>query len=43
MGHGGRPRHPARRRRFDRKPDGKPLGYGKPNFLNGEFVAYGRR
>ena len=24
-------------------PDGKPLGYGKPNFLNGEFVAYGRR
>jgi 3'(2'), 5'-bisphosphate nucleotidase len=24
-------------------PDGKPLGYGKPDFLNGEFVAYGRR
>ena len=24
-------------------PDGKPLGYGKPKFLNGEFVAYGRR
>ena len=24
-------------------PDGKPLGYGKPDFLNGEFIAYGRR
>jgi len=24
-------------------PDGKPLEYGKPNYLNGEFVAYGRR
>jgi 3'(2'), 5'-bisphosphate nucleotidase len=24
-------------------PDGKPLSYGKPDFLNGEFVAYGRR
>ena len=24
-------------------PDGKPLGYGKPDYLNGEFVAYGRR
>ena len=24
-------------------PDGKPLAYGKPKYLNGEFVAYGRR
>jgi 3'(2'), 5'-bisphosphate nucleotidase len=24
-------------------PDGKPLGYSKPNFLNGDFIAYGRR
>ena len=43
MGHGGRPRDPAGGRRFDRNTGRQALGYGKPNFLNGEFVAYGRR
>jgi len=24
-------------------PDGQPLRYGKPGFMNGEFIAYGKR
>jgi 3'(2'), 5'-bisphosphate nucleotidase len=25
------------------RPDGRPLGYGKPGFLNPHFIARGRR